>query len=265
METEDGAKIGTEEEVVVVEQETKITDLLQIYTPLITIISFVIYNLYLYNNSIKIADHPILNKFFHYSKKNIMNVLFIKHGLLWIFPLVIANRLVSNTRESGFVTRVSKAFCLWYVTIVSLFPFTKLQSLSEFIFVYTGGECVFAENVDNPSIKKKLLVRTLKHCRKLNGKWINGHDLSGHLFFLTLMVWVVGMEVFEMSGKSYNKTLRYGKKLKEASTVFALVLVALYGYNIMITILNEFHCYKEIVTGFLWGYFGGYWIYHDYL
>ena len=269
IEMEDGTKFDTEEEEEISEQidEFRTSDILMIYTPLITILSLVIYNLYLYNNSIKVYDHPILKKFFHYSKRNFMNILFIKNGLLWVFPLLIANRLISNTRESGFVSRMTKVFSLWYITVVSLFPFSNMQSLSELIFVYTGGKCVFSdENIASSNIQKtRFKIQTLKHCRRLKGQWINGHDLSGHLFFLTLMVWVVGMEVFELSGKLHNKTLRHGEKLKKALKLFSVFLIMIYGYNIMITILNEFHCYTEVITGFLWGYLGGYYIYKDYL
>ncbi|XBW34680.1 hypothetical protein QEN19_000248 [Hanseniaspora menglaensis] len=242
-------------------------DFLLIFSPLLTLFSMVVHNLYLHSESIKLHEHKTLKTFFLYSKRNIMNVIFIKNGLFWIYILILANRLVSSTKGSGFLTRIFKVYSFWYVTIVSMLPFSGLQSLTELIFTFTGGECILGpEDVLKHQTKKNIRkVHTLKQCKKLKGKWLNGHDLSGHLFFLSLMIWVVSMEIFELSGTSHNKTLKYGYNLRLFIRIFATFLILIYGYNIMITILNEFHGFGEIMTGFIWGHFGGYAIYHDFL
>lgn len=239
-------------------------DILTIYTPLLTIFSLTIHNLYFYE-TVHISETKLFKLFFHYSKKNLMNLLFIKKGLIWVFPLIIISRLVSNERSNGVFTRLFKVFCVWYVTVVSVLPFTKVPSITDVLFYYSGGVCQYDAFDNEMTLKQKIKVRTLGHCRSLKGKWVNGHDLSGHLFFLSLMCWVVGMEVFVLNGKSYNKTLKYGRLLKNLTSGLAAALLIMYGYNIIITILNEFHQYSEIITGFLWGYLSGYWIYNEYL
>lgn len=242
----------------------KFKEFLTIYTPLLTILSLTIHNLY-FHETVHISDTKIFKVFFYYSKKNFMNLLFIKKGLIWIFPLILISRFNSNYTTPGFFTRLFKIFTIWYVTIVSILPFTKIPSITDMLFYYSGGTCQYDMFDNEILLKDKINVRSLGHCKRLRGKWVNGHDLSGHLFFLSLMCWVVGMEVFELNGKSYNKSVKFGKVIKKITNAIAAVLLILYGYNIMITVLNEFHQYSEIVTGFLWGYASGYWIYNEYL
>ena len=242
----------------------KFKELLTIYTPLLTILSLTVHNLYFYE-TVHISDTSLFKVFFYYSKKNFMNLLFIKKGFIWIFPLIFISRFISNKATPGVFTRLSKVYAIWYVTIVSILPLTKAPSITDMLFYYSGGTCQYDMFDNEIYFKDKINVRTLGHCKRLKGKWVNGHDLSGHLFFLSLMCWVVGMEVFELNGKSYNKSVKFGSVIKKVTNVIAAVLLILYGYNIIITVLNEFHQYSEIISGFLWGYASGYWIYNEYL
>jgi len=239
-------------------------DFLTIYTPLLTIFSLTIHNLYFYE-AVHISETRLFKTFFYYSKKNIMNVLFIKKGLIWIIPLILINKFNSNYTSPGIFTRLFKVLAVWYVTVISILPFTNLSSITDILFYYSGGTCLY-DKFDDEIISKPIInVKSLGQCKRLKGQWVNGHDLSGHLFFLSLMCWVVGMEVFEVNGKSYNKGVKFGSVIKKITNFISVVLLGIYGYNIIITILNEFHQYSEIVTGFSWGYLSGYWIYKEYL
>ncbi|CCH61790.1 hypothetical protein TBLA_0F02500 [Henningerozyma blattae CBS 6284] len=77
-------------------------------------------------------------------------------------------------------------------------------------------------------------------CRKIGGAWSGGHDPSGHMFLLTLMI----MTFLTIS-------------ISKDNYLFVRLIAAMFGlmssYSFMVTIFN-FHTFAEQITGFMAAY-----------
>ncbi|KAF5021472.1 hypothetical protein F66182_6493 [Fusarium sp. NRRL 66182] len=139
-------------------------------------------------------------------KSNIFNVLFVKRGWAWITVAFLAfNFSHPSTAAAG---RRLRACLRWAIVTGTWFLVTQWcfgPALIDRGFRWTGGRCELArreiEFGDN-SVGDKV---TAVACKAAGGKWKGGHDISGHVFLLTLgtafLMQEVGWAVLRWSGK----------------------------------------------------------------
>lgn len=134
-------------------------------------------------------------------KSNIFNVVFVKRGWGWV-TLAFMTFLFSHpsTGTPGFVLtpRRLKALLRW--TAVTAYWFLVTQwcfgpAIVDRGFRWTGGRCEIAERevaMGDTSLGEMI---TAVACKASGGKWKGGHDISGHVFLLTLGVAFLTQEV----------------------------------------------------------------------
>jgi hypothetical protein len=137
-------------------------------------------------------------------KSNIFNVYFVKIGWVWItaaFFMFIASHkslgpsLELTARRSRAVARYACVTLIWYATTQWFFG----PALIDRGFRLTGGQCAVMLSNDPISEAKKAEMSDFREalsnaaCKAAGGRWMGGHDVSGHVFLLVLgsgMLWM---------------------------------------------------------------------------
>lgn len=137
-------------------------------------------------------------------KSNIFNVYFVKIGWLWItaaFVLFVASHkslgpwLQFTKRRVQAVVRYAAVTLIWYGTTQWFFG----PALIDRGFRLTGGQCAVMLSDDPISAAQKADMSDLREalsnaaCKAAGGRWLGGHDISGHVFLLVLgsgMLWL---------------------------------------------------------------------------
>jgi hypothetical protein len=123
-------------------------------------------------------------------KHNIINIYFVKIGWLWTtlaFALLQATTNSSNSNKSiryiQAIARYALVTSSWFFTTQWLFG----PPLIDRSFTITGGHCEFPSG--EVSLEGGIDITTLTSaisCKARGGRWRGGHDISGHIFMLTL-------------------------------------------------------------------------------
>lgn len=128
-------------------------------------------------------------------KSNVFNVFFVKQGWAWVTlsyffflfthpangpQLALTTQRIKGTLRWGIVT-------IWWIFVTQWFFGPAIIDRG---FLLTGGQCVLAEqavkgDTDVHMDDTRALVTHLA-CKSVGGKWLNGHDISGHVFLLVL-------------------------------------------------------------------------------
>jgi Inositol phospholipid synthesis and fat-storage-inducing TM len=143
-------------------------------------------------------------------KHNIINLYFVKIGWFWTtlaFALLQATTITrspkqqrpssptnSNNNLSQALLRYSLITLTWIITTQWFFG----PALIDRSFTSTGGRCV--PRTGHPSPLNELAdlstIATGLSCKSLGGKWLGGHDISGHFFMLVLSSAFLFLEFF---------------------------------------------------------------------
>ncbi|KAF7543839.1 hypothetical protein G7Z17_g10410 [Cylindrodendrum hubeiense] len=138
-------------------------------------------------------------------KSNVFNVFFVKRGWAWITGAFAA--FVFTHPSTAVAPRRLRASLRW-VAVTSLWFFVTQWCFGPPIidrgFRWTGGRCEFANReveMGDTSIGEMV---TSMACKAAGGKWKGGHDISGHVFLLTLgtafLMQEVGWPILRWSG-----------------------------------------------------------------
>jgi Inositol phospholipid synthesis and fat-storage-inducing TM len=162
-------------------------------------------------------------------KQNILNLYFVKIGWFWTTLAFILLQLTNNTTISDLTQKqppssranpntknpLVQAFLRYSLITLSWILTTQWffgPALIDRSFTSTGGRCVprttFTPNT-NPLSEAPLAdidlssVATNLSCKAAGGKWLGGHDVSGHFFMLVLSSAFLFLEFF-ISEAQYN-------------------------------------------------------------
>lgn len=137
-------------------------------------------------------------------KSNIFNVYFVKIGWVWItaaFFLFVASHkslgpaLQVTSRRIQAVARYVCGTLIWYGTTQWFFG----PALIDRGFRLTGGQCAVMLSDSAAAEAQKAEMSDLREalsnaaCKAAGGRWLGGHDISGHVFLLVLgsgMLWM---------------------------------------------------------------------------
>lgn len=157
-------------------------------------------------------------------KSNVFNVVFVKRGWAWI-TLAFAAFLFTHPSTAVAGRRV-RAGLRW--ALVTAFWFFVTQwcfgpPVIDRGFRWTGGRCELAHReveMGDSSVGDKV---TAVACKAAGGKWKGGHDISGHVFLLTLgttfLLQEIGWAVSRWAGRKVEErsVVMYDGALKSAS------------------------------------------------
>lgn len=223
-------------------------------------------------------------------KSNIFNVYFVKVGWAWA-TLAIA-LFILGSRALGPVSYISapqrtvtrkrlQAIARWGLLTAIWWSVTQDffgVPLIDRGFTYTGGKCdlVLSEDIETlareEEMSKAAAAASHAACRLIGGQWKGGHDISGHVFLLTLgsaMLWfevlpiVLGWAGLTRARKMNGET-REGVDSTEAKRIvtetqsaqhvvmFAVALVvAAANWWMLLMTAAYFHTWFEKLTGLL--------------
>ncbi|RMZ91397.1 hypothetical protein DV736_g1367, partial [Chaetothyriales sp. CBS 134916] len=129
------------------------------------------------------ADHRSLLHHINYfaAKRNVFNLYFVKVGWFWT-TLAFAALLLTARPQPASKSRLYAQALLRY-TIVTLSWILTTQwlfgpPLIDRSFTITGGQC------EAPTTTTSVFSSAA--CKAAGGRWHGGHDVSGHIFMLTL-------------------------------------------------------------------------------
>lgn len=115
------------------------------------------------------------------------------------------------------------------------------------IFVWTGGAC----NLDSSAMN---LITDAEKCRKLNGKWEGGFDISGHFCFLTSVSLILFYEINEIC--RFYESNDYKDFSPFTKSVIYAMIITLYIWCCLLFVTSIFyHTLFEKILGLAMGYF----------
>ncbi|GAA5811373.1 hypothetical protein MFLAVUS_004807 [Mucor flavus] len=192
------------------------------------------------------------------SKRNILNVFFVKVGWFWVtlvyfaYLYFVKSKSLQNTRLFAQGTaRYVFVTLYWYIMTQWLFG----PSFIDRIYVLTGGKCSsFLQ--DQGSSEEFAQVFQQQACRQLGGQWAGGHDVSGHCVMLihaSLFFWE------ELSWMFYNANAFIQMKVHNRAQYFSIVAVlaiaSIWWFMLFMTGVY-FHGHFEILSGSIFGVLG---------
>ena len=123
-------------------------------------------------------------------KDNLLNVLFVKRGWAWItlafFVFVWTHPAVATTRRRTTAALRWAMVTAWWVFVTQWFFGPAIIDRG---FRWSGGKCDVVETkvevlgADGASTGDFV---TASACKAVGGRWMGGHDISGHVFMLVL-------------------------------------------------------------------------------
>lgn len=123
------------------------------------------------------------------TKSNIFNVYFVKRGWAWttaaLFAFISTHPSVAAASAQTKLRAVARwaAVTTWWFLVAQWCFGAPLIDRS---FRWTGGKCDVAELGVLEGTADARDVFTAVACKASGGKWRGGHDISGHVFLLTL-------------------------------------------------------------------------------
>ncbi len=120
-------------------------------------------------------------------KSNIFNVYFVKRGWGWttaaLLAFVLAHPAIASPRARAQAAARWAAVTAWWVLIVQWCFGAPIIDRG---FRWTGGQCDVAELGVVAGTADVAEALTAVACKASGGQWRGGHDISGHVFLLTL-------------------------------------------------------------------------------
>lgn len=120
-------------------------------------------------------------------KSNMFNVYFVKRGWGWttaaVLAFVLSHPAVSSPRAKAQAVARWAAVTAWWVLVVQWCFGAPMIDRG---FRWTGGKCDVAELGLMTGTADTAAALTAVACKASGGKWRGGHDISGHVFLLTL-------------------------------------------------------------------------------
>jgi hypothetical protein len=147
-------------------------------------------------------------------KSNIFNVFFVKRGWAWftgafaVFLFTHPSTAVGSRRLRGGL-RWAAVTTLWILVTQWCFG----PAIIDRGFRWTGGKCELAQREVYMGDNSVGDMVTAVACKAAGGKWKGGHDISGHVFLLTLgtafLMQEVGWAVVRWSGRAAEERCIY--------------------------------------------------------
>lgn len=119
-------------------------------------------------------------------KTNLFNVYFVKRGWAWVSLVIF---FFATTYPDMSVHQRIRAGLRWVANTACWFLVTQWCFGAPIIdrgFRFTGGKCYLAEMEVEQGVASPKEMFTAAACKSQGGKWSGGHDISGHVFLLTL-------------------------------------------------------------------------------
>lgn len=113
------------------------------------------------------------------NKSNLWNQIFVKNAWFWtsLAYLCLISLLSSRSSPKVYASTLLRYFLATaYFILFAQWFFGP--SIMDRIFVWSGGVCLFKTDANIEAIT------SYSKCRRMGGKWLHGHDISGHLFLL---------------------------------------------------------------------------------
>lgn len=196
------------------------------------------------------SSRNLINQFFAYNGNIVFTVLYSllsvarlaavpvqkpPLGFLLPIPNTIHVENDSRTKSKVFIT-LSQIFKLVLKVLILCINFMIIDHL----FILTGGNCF----INNLPVKD---VKDAQVCRKLNGTWKGGFDISGHFCFIVSISLILFNEL-RIIIKDYNFT-------QTNRIIATLTLVVLFIWCCLLEVTSVFyHTFFEKVLGLLMGY-----------
>ncbi|CCF55899.1 hypothetical protein KAFR_0A04640 [Kazachstania africana CBS 2517] len=197
----------------------------------------------------------------HVDKWSLVNQLLIKNGWFWT-TVVTTVCVLRYSRNYADTVRKYSVLSLWWFLFTQDNMFSN-HAIMDLIFVWTGGKC------DGGSTSSKLL-KSSKHCKKIGGNWINGHDPSGHIFLLSIMTTFMINEFSKIRRVSmtqlrqdfvetdWNLDRQLPVKIilfiSNNPVIIMLSFILLWWHSLVITSINYYHTLSEQLSGLLFAY-----------
>lgn len=120
-------------------------------------------------------------------KSNLFNVYFVKRGWGWtsaaLLAFVLLHPAVASPGARARAAARWAAVTTWWVLVVQWCFGAPMIDRG---FRWTGGQCQLAELDVAAGTADAGAVLTAVACKASGGRWSGGHDISGHVFLLTL-------------------------------------------------------------------------------
>ena len=123
-------------------------------------------------------------------KSNLLNVFFVKVGWFWttagFFAFVLLHRsfgpdaITITPKRAQAVLRYLGVTAWWMIMTQWFFG----PAIIDRSFRLTGGACEYSAQREGQKDPKTIV--TAIACKTGGGKWVGGHDISGHVFMLVL-------------------------------------------------------------------------------
>lgn len=196
------------------------------------------------------SSRNVINQFFAYNGNIVFTVLYSLLSIARLtsvplkkqpsgFLLPIPNTIHvenDNQRKAKVFVALSQILKLVLKVLLLCINFIIIDHL----FILTGGNC-FINNLPADDIKDAQV------CRKINGTWRGGFDISGHFCFIVSISLILFNEL-RIIVKDYD--------FKQANRVIAgVTLVVLFIWCCLLEVTSVFyHTFFEKVSGLLMGY-----------
>lgn len=213
------------------------------------------------------------------SKRNLINVVFVKRGWFWVSVLVAlkAYELATTTKPASSSSAKNNntptsvfdkiKYLLLRYGIATLWWFIFSQwflgpPLMDRVFTLTGGACTAgapsfgaATATGAPQQPEHALFFTSATCKRRGGVWAGGIDPSGHMFLLShgsLFLWfeILLPALNNLSSEPQSSRPR----ILSYATQGTIALLAVFWWMMLMTNIYNFHSFLERIAGLAWGY-----------
>jgi hypothetical protein len=142
-------------------------------------------------------------------KSNIFNQFFVKRGWAWVtlsyffflftHPSTGPSYAVTPRRIRGFIRW--SLVTVWWIFVTQWFFGPAIIDRG---FVLTGGQCDLVDLAEQGKVEMDDTRQFLTGfaCKAVGGKWMGGHDISGHVFLLVLGSMFLFEEVLHVAFRS---------------------------------------------------------------
>ncbi|ORY82039.1 Fat storage-inducing transmembrane protein [Protomyces lactucae-debilis] len=186
------------------------------------------------------------------TKGNLFNILFVKNGWLWtslVFFLHLNRLPGSIMNQKAALLRWMTATLLWILVTQWAFG----APLTDRTMIWSGGVCELAKkgvetDVEIGEQAEALAAVTNAACKKIQGRWRGGHDLSGHVFILTHASLFLWYELLPL-------LLAQSSLLTDNASKASFALLGGWWWMLLMT-AAYFHTWKEKMTGLMVGMVG---------
>ncbi|KAJ1905988.1 hypothetical protein LPJ81_001612 [Coemansia sp. IMI 209127] len=187
-------------------------------------------------------------------KRNPLNSYFAKLAWGWTSALFVAALAAcAPTRAPAASALHAARYALATLYWVAMVRWCFGPPLLDRLFVLTGGSCALSEPPASASA-------SLSACRAAGGRWVGGHDVSGHCFLLLhsalFLVEEVLVPLLTLPAAVTSRPAAAAAALRRAVAACAAALICIWALMLFFT-AKYFHGAGELLSGCLAGV--GYW------